>query len=43
MASLFTSLRGAADAMSVFQRGLSVAQNNVVNANTPGYVAQIQS
>lgn len=40
MSNLFAALRGSADALSVFQRQLSVAQNNVSNASTPGYVRQ---
>ncbi len=37
---LFTSLQISANSMSVFSRGLSVLENNVANASTPGYVKQ---
>ncbi|HZY74595.1 MAG TPA: flagellar hook-associated protein FlgK [Edaphobacter sp.] len=40
MSNLFAALRGSADALSIFERQLSVAQNNVANASTPGYVRQ---
>jgi flagellar hook-associated protein 1 FlgK len=40
--SLFTSLRSAADSLGTFQRALTVTQNNVSNASTPGYARQIQ-
>ena len=42
MDTLFSALRSSADALNVFQRALTVSQNNVVNASTPGYVKQIQ-
>jgi flagellar hook-associated protein 1 FlgK len=35
-----TSLRASAAALQAFQRSVAVAQNNVVNASTPGYVRQ---
>jgi flagellar hook-associated protein 1 FlgK len=40
MSNLLSSLISSAGALRVFDRGLSVAQNNVGNANTPGYVKQ---
>jgi flagellar hook-associated protein 1 len=38
--SLFAALRSSADALSVFERQLTVSSNNVANASTPGYVEQ---
>jgi flagellar hook-associated protein 1 FlgK len=40
MSNLFVSLTTAGTAMTVFERGLSVVQNNVTNVNTPGYAKQ---
>src|SRR6266851_8907994 len=40
MGNLLTSLFNSASALQVFDRSLSVIQNNVANANTPGYVKQ---
>ncbi|MBV9443936.1 MAG: flagellar hook-associated protein FlgK [Acidobacteriaceae bacterium] len=40
MSSLFASLQTAAGAMDIFQNAMAVIQNNVANANTPGYVTQ---
>jgi flagellar hook-associated protein 1 FlgK len=40
MSDLFAALRSSANALEVFQRALTVVQNNVVNASTPGYAAQ---
>lgn len=42
MSNLFTSLGSAAETLRVFERGLTVVQNNVANASTPGYVRQTQ-
>ncbi len=42
MSELFSTLRSAADAMNAFQNALTVIQNNVVNASTPGFVDQTQ-
>lgn len=42
MGNLFGSLLASSGAMRAFEKGLSVVQNNVVNANTPGYVKQRQ-
>ena len=38
--SLFTSLRSAAGSLSAFDQALSVTQDNVSNASTPGYAKQ---
>lgn len=43
MGNLLVSLRNTAEAMRVFQRGMSVVQANVANASTPGYAKQTQS
>lgn len=43
MGNLFTSLLNAANAMSVYNRQLATIQNNVTNANTPGYARQVQT
>jgi flagellar hook-associated protein 1 len=40
MGSLSTSLINAANALQVYSDALDVTQNNVTNANTPGYAAQ---
>jgi flagellar hook-associated protein 1 FlgK len=40
MGSLSTSLINAANALQVYSDALDVAQNNVTNANTPGYASQ---
>lgn len=42
MGSLFVSLRNSAASMRVFERGITVVQGNVTNANTPGYARQRQ-
>jgi flagellar hook-associated protein 1 FlgK len=42
MGNLLVSLRNAAGAMRVFERGMAVVGNNVNNATTPGYARQIQ-
>lgn len=42
MGNLFASLTNSANALRVFEDGLTVVQNNVTNANTPGYVEQTQ-
>src|SRR5437588_6425227 len=41
MGSLFGALTSAAGAIEAFQRAVDVTQNNVSNANTPGYAKQI--
>lgn len=38
--SLFSTIQQSSNALSVAQLGLSVAGNNVSNANTPGYIRQ---
>jgi flagellar hook-associated protein 1 len=38
--SLFAALRSSANALSVFERQLTVSSNNVANASTSGYVRQ---
>ncbi len=43
MGSLLTSLLNSANAIDVLNRQLAVIQNNVSNANTPGYARQTQS
>lgn len=43
MGSLLSSVLNSASALGVYDRALSVVQNNVTNAQTPGYVRQIQS
>jgi len=40
MGSLLTSMLNTANAMKVLENGLTVTENNVVNADTPGYAAQ---
>jgi flagellar hook-associated protein 1 FlgK len=40
MSNLLTALASSANALSVFERALTVTQNNVANASTPGYAAQ---
>jgi flagellar hook-associated protein 1 FlgK len=41
--SLSTALLSSAQAMSVYERAFNVIQNNIANANTPGYVRQEQT
>jgi flagellar hook-associated protein 1 len=43
MGSILTSLLNSANAIDVMDRQLAVIQNNVSNANTPGFVRQTQS
>lgn len=43
MGNLLTSLLNSTGALSVYDRAFSVIQNNISNANTPGYVDQNQS
>lgn len=38
--SLFASLDTAGQALSVFQQALNTVQNNITNANTPGFASQ---
>jgi flagellar hook-associated protein 1 len=39
--SLFSALDSASSALHAFQRAVDVTQNNVANANSPGYAAQV--
>ncbi|HLJ49531.1 MAG TPA: flagellar hook-associated protein FlgK [Bryobacteraceae bacterium] len=43
MGNLLTTLLNSANALGVYSRALEVTENNVTNANTPGYAKQIQS
>lgn len=43
MGNLFTSVLNAANAIRVYDRQLTAIQNNIANANTPGYVRQVQT
>ncbi len=43
MASLSTALLNSAGALQVYDRVLNTIENNVTNANTPGYVRQDQT
>lgn len=40
MGSVFAAMVSTAEAMRVMQRSLSVVENNIVNASTPGYARQ---
>src|SRR5580698_8396884 len=40
MGSLFGTLNSSLDAIRAFQTALSISQNNVSNASTPGYARQ---
>ncbi len=40
MGNLLGSLLGASNALRVYERGMSVSQNNVANASTPGYAKE---
>lgn len=42
MGNLLTSILSTASSMRAFAQGLNVVQNNVANANTPGFVKQTQ-
>lgn len=41
--SLFVTLRSVAETMRAYERGVTISQNNVANASTPGYARQVQS
>jgi flagellar hook-associated protein 1 FlgK len=41
--SLFVTLRSVAETMRAYERGVTISQNNVANASTPGYSRQVQS
>ena len=43
MGGLFTSLLNSTNALQVYGRVFSVIENNITNANTPGYARQDQS
>ncbi len=43
MGNLLTSILNSANALSVYSQGMNVVENNVVNANTPGYASQSAS
>ena len=43
MGNLFTTLLNSTNALGVYGRVFNVIQNNIANANTPGYVRQEQS
>jgi flagellar hook-associated protein 1 FlgK len=43
MGGILTSMLNSARALQVFDRQLNAIQNNVTNANTPGYVRQTQT
>lgn len=43
MSSLSATLLNAANSLQVYNRAFNVIENNVTNANTPGYVTQNQS
>ena len=40
MSNLFASLDTAGQALGVYQQALGVVQNNITNANTPGFASQ---
>ncbi len=41
--SLFATLRSVSGTLNAYERGLTISQNNVANASTPGYSRQVQS
>lgn len=43
MGSITSALPTAGNAMSVFERSFDVIENNITNANAPGYAEQVQS
>ncbi len=43
MGNLLTSLVNASNALGVYSQALETTENNVVNAQTPGYAKQVQS
>ncbi|HYL72680.1 MAG TPA: flagellar hook-associated protein FlgK [Bryobacteraceae bacterium] len=43
MGTLFGALGSAGEALRAFQRAVDVTQNNVTNANSPGYAKQVPS
>jgi flagellar hook-associated protein 1 len=43
MGNLFTSILNTANSIRVYDRQLAAIQNNIANADTPGYVRQVQT
>ena len=43
MSSLSSTLINAANSLQVYDQAFNVIENNITNANTPGYVTQKQS
>ena len=41
MGNLFTALNSASQSLQAFERALDVTENNVTNANSPGYAEQV--
>lgn len=41
MGNLFTALNTAGQSLQAFERAMSVTENNVANANSPGYATQV--
>ncbi len=41
MGSLFSALTSAGQSLQAFERAIDVTQNNVANANSPGYAEQV--
>jgi flagellar hook-associated protein 1 len=41
MGSIFSALNSVSDALQAFQQSIDVTQNNVTNANSPGYAKQV--
>ncbi|MGD0617790.1 MAG: flagellar hook-associated protein FlgK [Bryobacteraceae bacterium] len=43
MATISTALYSSAEALQAMEQAMAVTQNNVANANTPGYATQVQT
>src|ERR1700749_2219137 len=41
MGNLFSALNSASQSLQAFERAIDVTQNNVTNANSPGYADQV--
>ena len=41
MGSLFSALNSASQSLQAFEQAIDVTQNNVTNANSPGYAEQV--
>jgi flagellar hook-associated protein FlgK len=41
MGSLFSALDSASQSLQAFERAMDVTQNDVTNANSPGYANQV--